>query len=462
MTSFSYPALSAEAKKLLTLSWPLLIAQLMQTAIGVTDTIMAGQYSALDLAAVAVGYSFTVPVLFFLQGICLSVGPLLATLRTQNPTDIGHTLWQTIYALAGFCVIIWCGYFFAQSALLGINTDQELMHIASEYILVVLLSAPFFSLYQLYRNYNEALQDTASSMKIMIAGFGLNIPLNYMFINGLGPLPELGGVGCGVATAFTFLFMMLLSIGKARANANQQGNSLFSNISTPCPRRIKAVLKRGIPVSLTLIFEVSLFAVVAVLLAPFGKVEIAGHQIALSIASLLFMLPLSLSMGVAIQISNYLGSLDAEKARLTFFAGQSIGLMTAIGTMALIFGFDAYLVQFYTDDLAVAHTSIQLLMMAAIFQIPDIIQVINAHSLRAYGDTTAMFILSFLSYWGFGLSSGVILGLTDWVVPAMGALGFWIGFVVGLSCSALLLTLRIQSRTRCFYSTSNTSLAGKV
>lgn len=450
MTSLTYVALYGQVKKLLSLSWPLLIAQLMQTAIGVTDTIMAGQYSALDLAAVAVGYSFTVPVLFFLQGICLSVGPLLASLRKQNPSNIGHTLWQTTYVLIGLCAIVWCAFFFAKPALLGINADQALMHIAADYITVVLLAAPCFGLYQLYRNYNEALHDTASSMRIMSAGFVLNIPLNYVFINGFGPLPELGGVGCGVATAFTFLFMMLLSIRRARANARREGHALVGNTLTPSPRQINAVLKRGIPVSLTLIFEVSLFAVVAVLLVPFGAVEIAGHQIALSIASLLFMLPLSLSMGIAIQISNYLGSLDAEQARLTFWAGQSIGLITALCTMTVIFGFGHNLVHFYTGDAAVTNTAVRLLLLAAVFQIPDIIQVINAHSLRAYGDTTAMFLLSFISYWGFGLSTGAVLGLTDWVTPAMGAVGFWIGFVVGLSCSALLLSLRIQQKTRSF------------
>ena len=191
-------------------------------------------------------------------------------------------------------------------------------------------------------------------------------------------------------------------------------------------------------------FEVTLFAVVAVLLARFGADIVASHQIALNIMSVFFMLPLSIGLASTIRIGFVLGQNDAARAKATVNSALFIGL-----TFAALSSITSYLLRFqlsslYTNEIEVIQMAGDLMLLAAIFQFSDAAQVICGCALRGYKDAKAMFYLSFISYWGIGLTTGVILAMTDWVVPAMAARGFWIGFVVGLTAAAISLSLRLK------------------
>ncbi len=203
---------------------------------------------------------------------------------------------------------------------------------------------------------------------------------------------------------------------------------------------------------MTLLFEVTLFAVVALLVAPFGATTVAAHQVALNFSALMFMFPMSLGMAVSIRVGYRIGQARTEQAITAVKSAISIGLFIAILTASFTLLAKAYIIRLYTDDDAVFAMANALLIYAAIFQFSDAIQVISANVLRGYKDTTAMFLITFCAYWLIGLPCGVILGRTDWLTAApMSAAGFWIGFIVGLSSAAVMLGARvwiIQRRLR--------------
>ncbi len=195
---------------------------------------------------------------------------------------------------------------------------------------------------------------------------------------------------------------------------------------------------------MSLLFEVSLFCVVAILLAPFGAEVVASHQIAINFSGLVFMVPLSMAMAVTIQVGFAVGDKDHQKAKDICHYSVILGLFIAVFTAALSILFRTEIAAIYTHDIAVIELAASLMFLASLFQFSDAIQVISAGALRGYKDTKAILYITFCSYWLVGLSIGLILGLTDWLMPAIGPYGFWIGFISGLTTAAVLLAWRLK------------------
>ncbi|WP_158970257.1 MATE family efflux transporter [Paraglaciecola sp. L3A3] len=438
-------AFKKELKTIAHLAWPLLIAQITQTLMGVSDTIMAGRYSATDMAAVAIGFSFTLPIIVFIQGITLALPPIISRLNgAKDVSKVANYTQQMVWLALAFSAIAVVFGFLFEPLTHYIQMEKELGKIAVDYIQYVLFSMPAFALYQVLRNYCEGLSITKPSMIIMGIGLLVNIPANYILIYGKFGLPEMGGAGCGVATALVFVAMFIgtwLYTLKAKALAKYE---LYRHLYLPDLTVIKECLKLGLPIAMTILFEVTLFAVVAILLAPFGSIVVASHQVALNFSALMFMIPLSIGMATSIRIGYLLGENRPEQAKITtrcaFLVGISIATFTASFTMI----FRNTIAELYSIDPLVIELASSLLLLAALFQFSDAIQVISGTALRGYKDTAAMFYLSFTSYWLVGLSIGCVLGLTDWIVPKMAGAGFWIGFICGLTCAAITLGIRLK------------------
>lgn len=445
-------AFMTELKKLFSLSWPLIIAQLTQTLMGVSDTIMAGQYSYTDMAAVAIGFSITMPILMFTQGITLGLSPIISRLQGSKKTNkIANALHQCIW-LSLILSLFSLALIFIVAPILGyIEMQVEVRTITIDYVIFILLATPGFALYQSLRNCCEGLSSTRPTMLIMFAGLLINIPANYILINGLFGFPEMGGSGCGLATLIVFYVMAFATLLYMMLAKKLTEYKLFAVINWPNFKQMIAHLKMALPISLTIVFEVSLFGVAAILLGRFGASIVAAHQIALNFSSLMFMLPLSIGMAVAIRIGHCIGEEEALTAKISVYCGLFCAMIIALMTAGVSIFFSYEISALYTDNQAVVLMASNLLFFAALFQLSDGIQVISASALRGYKDTQAMLILSFIAYWLVGLPVGLILGLTDWFFPVMAAKGFWIGFISGLSCAALLMFWRlkiIQRRAR--------------
>ena len=170
----------------------------------------------------------------------------------------------------------------------------------------------------------------------------------------------------------------------------------------------------------------------------------APHQIALNYSSLIFMLPLSLGAAVSIRVGHQLGESNANGAKVSANVGFIVGCSLAVLTGILTVVFREAITELYTDNTSVITFAMHLLLFSAAYQMADTIQVIAAGALRGYKDMRAIFYCTFVSYWLLGLPAGYAFGMTDIFGEPMGAAGFWVGFIVGLSAAALLLSLRLK------------------
>lgn len=442
---FNTPLYRIELKQVLTIAWPLLIAQLTQIGMGVADTIMAGQYSALDMASVAVGFSVMSPILFFIQGVALGLVPIVSGLLGRRSEQLVASQAQhMLLILLCISVLFINVYWFIDSILLWFDVPANMQPITRDYIVYMLFALPGFATYQAVRQTCEGLSITSPTMVIMFIGLLVNIPANAVFIYGWFGLPQMGGAGCGLATMLVYIVMAIATIIFTIYAKHMQQFSLFTQLIRFEWRTTGELLTIGIPIALTFLTEVTLFAAVAILLSPLGHLQVAAHQIAINFSSVVFMLPLSIAMAVAIRVSYLMGQGKRQDTIITIRAARWFAIICACVTASLTVYFAHYIISIYTVDYAVTEYALPILFLAALFQISDAVQVISANALRGYKDTTWMLAMCIISYWFLGLPLGVVLGLTDYWVPAMEAQGLWIGIIIGLSVAALLLHFRMK------------------
>ncbi|MCS2171339.1 MdtK family multidrug efflux MATE transporter [Scandinavium sp. TWS1a] len=435
-----------EARQLLALAIPVIIAQVAQTAMGFVDTVMAGGYSATDMAAVAIGTSIWLPAILFGHGLLLALTPVVAQLNGSGRRDrIGHQIRQGFW-LAGFVsilvmVVLWnAGYIIHAMH----NIDPVLADKAVGYLRALLWGVPGYLFFQVCRNQCEGLAKTKPGMVMGFIGLLVNIPVNYIFIYGHFGMPELGGVGCGVATASVYWVMFFAMVSYVKRARSMRDIRTYEGFGKPDYAIMKRLVQLGLPIALALFFEVTLFAVVALLVSPLGIVDVAGHQIALNFSSLMFVMPMSLAAAVTIRVGFRLGqgsTLDAQTAART---GLGVGVCMAVLTAIFTVTMREYIALLYNDNPEVVTLASHLMLLAAVYQISDSIQVIGSGILRGYKDTRSIFFITFTAYWVLGLPSGYVLALTDIVVPRMGPAGFWIGFIIGLTSAAILMMLRMR------------------
>lgn len=434
-----------EARQLLGLAIPVILAQVAQTAMGFVDTIMAGSVSATDMAAVAIGTSIWLPVILFGQGLLLALTPTVAHLngsgrRNKIIFQVHQAIWLAVFLSILTIIILWnAGLLLRHLS----DIDPQLGDKAARYLHALMWGAPGYLLFQVLRNQCEGLSRTKPGMVLGFIGLLFNIPLNYIFIYGHFGMPALGGVGCGVATASVYWVMFLvMRYWVKRMPALKDVNHLEVR-SAPDRKILMRLFWLGLPVALALFFEVTLFAVVALLVSPLGIVDVAGHQIALNFSSLMFVLPMSMGVAATIRVGYRLGQGDAAEAKVAAWTAQGVGICLACVTafFTIIFRHDIALL--YNDDPPVVLLAAHLMLLAGIYQFSDSVQVIGSGILRGYKDTRAIFFITLVAYWVLGLPGGYLLALTDVVVPRMGPAGFWCGFIIGLTAAAIMMIWRI-------------------
>ncbi|TKB43351.1 MATE family efflux transporter [Thalassotalea mangrovi] len=436
----------ADARSLIKLAYPILIAQLIQNLMSFADTVMAGRVSATDMAAVAVASSVWLPIILTIYGVIMALSAIVSQYSgRKNYFGIARATIQTAW-IAVILSLLVIGLFYGLRPLLEpqLGLEPKLQQLMLDYLGYIVWGGPGFCLYVVLRNFAEGMSYTKPTMIISIVGLLVNIPANYVFIYGEFGFPELGGAGCGIATAIVYWAMFIGMLVYVWISKNLKKVSLRSAISLPDIQEILSILKLGVPIALSLLFEVSLFSVVAIILAPFGSEIVASHQIAINFSGMIFMVPLSIAMAVTIKVGFAVGEDKHEDAKrmctTSMWLGFIIAIVTATGTII----FREQIALIYTTETAVVTLAANLMFLAALFQFSDFIQVISAGALRGYKDTKSILYITFISYWVVGLSLGVILGVTDWIMPQLGAAGFWIGFILGLTTAAIMLAWRLK------------------
>ena len=444
----------SEARRFYSVGLPIFIAQLSQTGMTFADTAMSGLYSAQALAAVAVAGSIWAPVALLGIGCLLALSPLSAQLVGSGRADrAAHLLRQGLWLTLGLSIVLMSFYYAISFHLEIFGLEPELAEMAGAYLRAIMWGLPGFLFFVNLRSFLEGFSRTRPAMVIGLLGLALNVPCNYVFIYGKFGLPELGGVGCGVATAISFWFSGLCMLYYLRRDPQYKSLGplfapLFRGGSASGPRfdgaLVLRVLRIGLPGALALFFEVSLFALSAILLAPLGTVMVAGHQIALNFGALVFMIPLSISMTATIRIGRCLGAQQAERAKIVARTALSLSVIFALLIALLTVLCRKGIVAIYTQDVAVAALATQLLLYQAAYQIVDGLQVTGIGVLRGHNDTRIISVICFVAYWIIGLPLGFALARTNLLVPSMGAAGFWVAYIVALGFGAACYLLRVR------------------
>ncbi|HCH00894.1 MAG TPA: MATE family efflux transporter [Vibrio sp.] len=434
-----------EGSILVKLATPVLLASVAQTGMGFIDTVMAGGVSATDMAAVAVASSIWLPSILFGIGLLLALVPVVAQLNgSGRQIRIAHEIQQGFYL--SFLVAIPIILVLSQT-----KHILDIMHIepvmaqkTNGYMFAMIFAVPAFLLFQTLRSLSDGLSLTKPAMILGFLGLAINIPLNWIFVYGKFGMPALGAVGCGVATAIVYWVMFLLMLAYVLVAQRFKNIHIFSEFHKPNLHSLKRLFRLGFPIAASLFFEVTLFAVIALLIAPLGPIVVAAHQVAINFSTLIFMLPMSIGAAVSIRVGHQLGEKSVEGAKISTHVGILFGFSTALITALCTIVFSHQIIDLYTDNPEVTLIALHLLIMAAIYQCSDAVQVVAAGALRGYKDTSSIFSRTLISYWGIGMPVGYILGMTDWLTSKpMGVTGFWIGIIVGLTMAAILLSIRL-------------------
>jgi len=421
---------------------PILITQISMYAMTFFDVMMSGQYSTQDVAGVSIGSSLWTPVYTGLSGILIALTPVVSQLvGSRQSKSVSYSVMQAIYlAVALALIILIIGAFSLNPVLNAMDLEDSVHMVAHDYLIALSLGIIPLFIYNALRAFIDALGQTRISMIITLCALPVNVLFNYLLIYGKFGFPELGGVGSGYATAITYWLIALVAILvviKINPFSTYQVFTEFFRVSW---KEWKALLLIGVPIGLAIFFETSIFSAVTLLMSKYDTVTIASHQIAMNFASLLYMIPLSISMALTIVIGFEIGAARYKDAKEFSWIGISMALTMSLVLSTILFLFREPVAFLYTKDHEVMMLTSHFLIYAIFFQISDALQAPIQGILRGYKDVNVTFAMSLISYWILGLPIGYFFAkFTD-----MGAFGYWIGLISGLALGAIGLAARLR------------------
>ncbi|MBM7096190.1 MATE family efflux transporter [Bacillus sp. H-16] len=423
--------------------WPIMVTQVSLYAMNMVDTLMSGRVGTDDLAGVAIGSSLWMPVFTGINGILLAVTTIVAQLMGSGRKDrISEAVTQSVYlAMVLAVIVVALGFFALDHIMTFMNLTPEVTHISFHYLIGLSFGIVPLFLASVLRNFFDGQGFTRITMIITVIAVPFNVLLNYGFIFGNFGLPALGGIGAGYATAATYWIIFFVSVAMTFKVPVLRRYQVFVKWFRPSWKAWKEQLSIGVPIGLSIFFESSIFAVVTLLMGMmFTTVTIAAHQIALSFTSLIFMIPLSISMALTIVVGFSVGGRRIQAAkqygRLGVLGG--IGIL-AVGAVFLYF-FREQIAYLYTTDRDVVLMAGQFIIIAIIFQLSDAAQSGLQGVLRGYKDVKVPFITAFTSYWLIGIPAGYSLA----AFSPLGPFGLWVGITLGLTCAAIGFFVRLQ------------------
>lgn len=434
-----------ESAATLQLGLPVVVAQLLQLSMQFVDTVMAGQISAADLAALAIASALFHPVYLFMIGILMAITPIVAQLKGERQHQrIGlivlQGLWLSlmlaipmIFLLPNFePLMAWMGY------------EPRVSEIADGYLEAICWGAPASLVFAVLRHSNEGLGITRPNMYFHLLGLALNILGNYTLMFGHFGFPALGAVGAGWTTSIVWNMMVFGMLVFCLFNPGFGNLRKFTSFRFPSKKPIQEILRVGLPNGFSTATEVGLFAVVALMMGTLGATSMAAHQIAINVAALTFMIPLGLSTAITARVGLAMGRGKIRQARNLGFSGTLLCALIMAGTACMYISVPHWIVGFYTNVPAVAGLAEDLIFMAAVFQLSDGLQVGALGALRGLKDTRVPFLFNLVSYWIFGLPVAFLFGVRWEYGPS----GMWVGLIAGLTVAAVLHNSRFHLLTR--------------
>ncbi len=432
-------------QKTLLLAYPVIIGQLGLILMGVVDSIMVGELGAVPLAAASLSNSLIFIVLIIAIGNAIAVTPLVAILVGAKKTDeCGVYFRQSLIVNLVMGLIVFLIILVGTNYLHLLDQPLAVQQNAKSYMIIIGLSIFPLMIFQTYKQFIEGLSIMRPAMIITLAANLINVFANWVLIFGKLGFPQLGLDGAGWATFISRFFMavsLMVFVMRNKRFKIYDVTFHFRGINFPV---IKRILRVGLPSGFQYFFEVGAFSFAVVMIGWIGANELAAHQIAISLASVSFMGALGISQAGGIMVGNAVGEQNVFLVRKYGFTAIILSMiwMSVAGIIFILFR--NYLPFIYIRDEVVIHIASQLLVIAALFQLSDGIQAVGIGILRGLTDVKGPTIITFVAYWIISLPIGYLLGFHF----NYGVLGVWIGLLIGLTCSAIMLTYRFNYKSK--------------
>ena len=435
------------ARRLLALAWPVALGQFAVIAFSTIDTVLVARYAAVDLAALAIGASIYITVFVGLMGVVLAVGPIAGQLfGARQLHDAGDALHQSVWLALGLSalgstLLLFPGPFLALAqASPAVATDVR------GYLSALAFALPASLLFTAYRGFNVAVSRPKAVMALQIGALLFKLPLTAALVYGVPALglPELGVTGCGVATALVMwtqcaLAWFVLTRDPFYVQFNLRGRGLHPASA----RALMSLLKLGVPMGLGILIEIMGFTFMALFIARLGTHAVAGHQIAVNLTAMMFMVPLAIGNASCTLVAQRIGAADMADARRLAWHGLVLGVGIAVLLSGVIALARAPIVALYSPDPTVIAAALPLLTWLVVFHSADALQTITAHVLRAYRIAAVPMVIYVFAILGLGLGGGYVLAfdvLGNTPTTLLGAPGFWAAASAGLLLAGLALT----------------------
>ncbi|MFZ2986367.1 MATE family efflux transporter, partial [Ideonella sp.] len=346
----------ADVQRIAPLAWPVLIGQLAVLAFNTIDTLVVARHSQADLAAFAVGAASYVTVFVGFMGVVLAVSPTVGQLFGAGKTQAaGDEVHQGVWLALGLSALGSTVLLFPQPFLWLANAQPEVADKVQGYLLAQALSLPAALLFTVFRAFNTAVSRPKAVMLLQLGGLCVKLPITVALVSGMPALglPELGVTGCGVGTAVALWSQLVVALWLLRRDAFYQPFALWGRgLHAPHWPALKGLLRLGLPMGSAILIEVSAFSFMALFIARLGTVPVAGHQIAMNLVSLMFMLPLSLANATSTLAAQRIGAGDPDDARRLGWHGVQLGALLASVLGAGIYLNREAVLGFYTNDRA--------------------------------------------------------------------------------------------------------------
>lgn len=436
------------------LASPVMLGMLGHTFVTFVDNIMVGQLGTAELAAVSLGNSFMFIAMSLGIGFSTAITPLIAEADAEQNFKIGKSYFKHgLFLCTILGVALFLGVYFSKSLMYFMKQPEEVVALAFPYLDLVAASLIPLIIFQGFKQFSDGLSMTKHPMYATLLANVINIALNYILIFGKLGMPELGIVGAAYGTLISRVIMVIHLWLLLKKNKN--AHHYVSKIKFFVLRKmmLKKVFNLGVPSAMQMFFEVAIFTAAIWLSGLLGKNPQAANQIALNLASMTFMVAMGLSVAAMIRVGNQKGLKRYKELRRIAFSIFLFGFILALCFAIMFLLFHNQLPKIYLDhndtlnaldNSEVLDIASKLLLVAAVFQLSDSIQVMVLGALRGLQDVKIPMLLLFIAYWMLGFPVSWYLGKAE----VLGNVGIWIGLLVGLTSAAILLYIRFNYLTK--------------
>ncbi|CAI8242881.1 MAG: Multidrug resistance protein NorM [Formosa sp. Hel1_33_131] len=443
------------------LAAPVIMGMLGHTFVGFVDNIMVGQLGSAALAAVSLGNSFFFVAMSLGIGFSTAITPLVAEADSENNFKKGKSAFKHgLFLCTVLSLLLYAMILLAKPLMKLMDQPEDVVVLAMPYLNIIAISLIPLIIFQGFKQFSDGLSLTKHAMYGTLFANILNVGFNYLLIFGKFGFPEMGIVGAGIGTLISRVAMIVLIWVLLKNDPKTKAFVSHIKLFVLESSMLKKILNLGLPSAMQMFFEVAIFTAAIWLSGMLGKNAQAANQIALNLSSMTFMIAMGLSVTAMIRVGNQKGLKNyVELQRIA----KSIFLMGIIfasifATLFLIFHdvfptlyLDLDDVNNYLDNQEVVAIASKLLLVAALFQISDSIQVVFLGALRGLQDVIIPTLITFVSYWVIGFPTSYFLGKAD----VYGSTGIWIGLLVGLGSASIFLYLRFIFLTNRLIQTHN-------